>query len=77
MKWYRDHWYYVGGVIFAGLAVVMSLFGEYLDPVRRIMVVGYMGLVLHQFEEYVLPADFLWSGTSCNLGKQRFMTVTL
>ena len=36
----------------------MSLFGEYLDPVKRIMVVGYMGLVLHQFEEYVLPGGF-------------------
>ena len=40
------------------LAILMSLFGEHIDPVRRIMIVGYMGLIIHQFEEYVLPGGF-------------------
>ena len=55
LNWYRNNWYYVGGGIFVGLAIVMALFGELIDPVRRIMIVGYMGLLIHQFEEYVLP----------------------
>ena len=58
MNWYRNNWYYVGGIIFVILAILMSLFGEHIDPVRRIMVVGYMGLLIHQFEEYVLPGGF-------------------
>ena len=58
LNWYRNNWYYVGGGIFVGLAIVMALFGELIDPVRRIMIVGYMGLLIHQFEEYVLPGGF-------------------
>lgn len=58
LNWYRNNWYYVGGGIFVALAIVMSLFGELIDPVRRIMIVGYMGLLIHQFEEYVLPGGF-------------------
>ena len=57
-NWYRNNWYYVGGIIFVALAIAMSLFGEHIDPVRRIMVVGFMGLLIHQFEEYVLPGGF-------------------
>lgn len=56
--WYRNHWYYVGGVLFVILAIWMALFGELVDPVRRIMIVGFMGLLIHQFEEYVLPGGF-------------------
>ena len=56
--WYRNHWYYVGGIIFVAIAIAMALFGQYLDPVRRIMVVGFMGLLIHQFEEYVIPGGF-------------------
>ena len=58
LNWYRNKWYYVGGGIFVVLAIVMALFGEHVDPVRRIMIVGFMGLIIHQFEEYVLPGGF-------------------
>jgi len=58
IAWYRNNWYYVGGVLFVILSVGMALFGEHIDPVRRIMIVGYMGLIIHQFEEYVLPGGF-------------------
>ena len=33
LNWYRNNWYYVGGGIFVGLAIVMALFGELIDPV--------------------------------------------
>lgn len=25
VNWYRNNWYYVGGIIFVGLAIMMSL----------------------------------------------------
>ena len=28
MNWYRNNWYYVGGIIFVILAILMSLFGD-------------------------------------------------
>lgn len=37
MDWYRNNWYYVGGIIFVALAIVMSLFGEHFDPVRSLL----------------------------------------
>lgn len=58
MKFYRNNWYYVGGIIFVLLAIFMALFGEHIDPVRRIMIVAYMGLLIHQFEEYAFPGGF-------------------
>lgn len=58
MKWYRNHWYYVGGVIFVVLSFLVGLFGGSIDPVRRILIYSFMALTLHQFEEYVLPGGF-------------------
>ena len=58
MTWYRHNWYYVGGVIFALLAFGLGLFGDMLDPMRRIMIVLYMCLLAHQFEEYAVPGGF-------------------
>lgn len=68
LNWYRNHWYYVGSAIFIILAILMFLLGEHIDPVRQIMIASYMGLLIHQFEEYVLPGGFpmvwniVWSG---------------
>lgn len=58
MKQYMNNWYYVGGIIFAVLAFGLGLFGEMIDPMRRIMVVLFMCLLAHQFEEYAVPGGF-------------------
>ena len=58
MKGYMNNWYYIGGIIFAVLAFILGLFGETIDPMRRIMIVLYMCLMLHQFEEYAVPGGF-------------------
>lgn len=58
MKAYRNNWYYVGGILFAVLAFVLGLFGDMIDPMRRIMIVLYMCLLAHQFEEYAVPGGF-------------------
>ena len=58
MTAYRNNWYYVGGIIFAILAIVLGLFADYIDPMRRIMIVLFMCLLIHQFEEYAVPGGF-------------------
>ncbi len=58
MRAYMNDWYYIGGVIFAVLAFVLGLFGDMIDPMRRIMIVLFMCLLAHQFEEYAVPGGF-------------------
>ena len=58
MNWYRNNWYYVGGVIFVILAFVVGIWGPDMADTRRLMVLFFMALVLHEFEEYVLPGGF-------------------
>lgn len=58
MKAYRNNWYYVGGIIFVVLAFILGLFGDMIDPMRRIMIVLYMCVLAHQFEEYAVPGGF-------------------
>lgn len=58
MKSYMNNWYYVGGFIFAVLAVILGLFADTIDPMRRLMIVLYMCLLAHQFEEYAVPGGF-------------------
>lgn len=58
MRRYMNNWYYIGGIIFAVLALFLGLFGDMIDPMRRIMIVLYMCLILHQFEEYAVPGGF-------------------
>lgn len=58
MKFYSNNWYYIGGIIFAILAFILGLFGDMIEPMRRIMMVLYMCLLAHQFEEYAVPGGF-------------------
>jgi len=58
MSWYRNNWYYVGGILFVIMAFVVGIFGPEMEPTRRLMILFFMALVLHEFEEYVLPGGF-------------------
>lgn len=58
MNWYRNNWYYVGGILFALLAFIVGIFGPDMEPTRRIMFLFFMMMILHEFEEYVLPGGF-------------------
>lgn len=58
MKAYIRNWYYIGGIIFAVLAFALGIFGDQIDPMRKIMMVLYMSLLLHQYEEYAVPGGF-------------------
>lgn len=58
MRRYMNNWYYVGGVIFVILAFVLALFGDMIDPMRKIMIAFFMSLLIHEFEEYAVPGGF-------------------
>lgn len=58
MRKYINNWYYIGGIIFAVLALLIGMFGDTLDPMRRIMIVLFMCLLAHQYEEYAVPGGF-------------------
>ncbi|CAH1059287.1 HXXEE domain-containing protein [Paenibacillus pseudetheri] len=58
MSFYRKNWYYIGGIIFVVLSFVIGFFGGDIDPIRKILLLSFMALLVHQFEEYALPGGF-------------------
>lgn len=64
---YMHNWYYVGGIIFAVLAFTIGLIADQIDPMRRLMMVLYMCLLAHEFEEYAVPGGFptAWNYGTC------------
>jgi len=58
MFWQR-YWYYIGGVIFVILTFIMGLWGcNALDYVTVLLIFSWMGMLVHQFEEYAWPGGF-------------------
>ena len=57
-RFYCRHWSAVGGVIFAALAFATGIWGGQIPMTQRFMVLMYMALLLHEFEEYVFPGGF-------------------
>lgn len=55
MKWFCRHWYEVG-IIPAGIAFVLLLikWGD-MQALQRISLINFIGIMLHQFEEYGFP----------------------
>ncbi len=58
MKWYRDNWFYVGGILFIIPAFILILMGDGISFLRKIMFLSFMALNVHQFEEYAIPGGF-------------------
>ena len=55
MKWFCRHWYEVG-IIPAGIAFVFLIikWGD-MQVLQRISLINFIGIMLHQFEEYGFP----------------------
>lgn len=58
MNFIRRNWYYIGDVLFVALAVVLGIFWNDMSMLRRLMLMSFMALLVHQFEEYGLPGGF-------------------
>ncbi|WP_125583177.1 HXXEE domain-containing protein [Levilactobacillus cerevisiae] len=58
MKFYRQNWYFIGGIIFVGLAYFVGFWGNHLSHIQVILTYSYMAMLVHQFEEYGIPGGF-------------------
>lgn len=55
---YMRYWPVVGGVVFVALALSLGIFADSIPALQRLMVLFFMILTLHEFEEYVYPGGF-------------------
>jgi len=58
MNFYRKNWYYVGGAIFVALAIVLAVYWNDFSVLRKLMVMSFMAVLFHEFEEYAWPGGF-------------------
>jgi Protein of unknown function with HXXEE motif len=58
MPFIRRHWYNVGAVIAAGALVYLLLGWSTMGVLRRLLLLNFIVLLLHQFEEYGWPGGF-------------------
>ena len=68
MNFLRKNWYYLGGVLFVALAFCVGFWGNHIGPLRKILLLSFMALLVHQFEEYAVPGGF---PAVFNIGWQR------
>lgn len=55
MTYIRNHWYHIGGIMLAVLAAWLLIFQPDLPKIQYLLVLNFMALLAHQFEEYQLP----------------------
>jgi len=58
MDFIRRNWYYIGGMLFIVLAAVLGIFWNDISMLRKLMLMSFMALLVHQFEEYGFPGGF-------------------
>ena len=58
MKFYRRHWYDVGGILFLALAFSAGYWGQKVSHIQVILIYSFMALLVHQYEEYAAPGGF-------------------
>lgn len=57
-RFYCRYWAAIGGLIFVVLAFVVGIFGNSIPDLQRLMILLFMALLFHQFEEYIFPGGF-------------------
>ncbi len=57
-NYYIKNWYYIGSLLFVALTFLVGFFGEAIDPLQKVLLLSYMALLVHQFEEYAIPGGF-------------------
>jgi Protein of unknown function with HXXEE motif len=58
MDFMRKNWYYIGGVLFIILAMVLAYLWNDITTLQRLLMMSFMALLVHQFEEYGWPGGF-------------------
>lgn len=60
----RRHWYNIGLILAIGLLALAAIVG--MNGLQLIVLLGFVSLLLHQFEEYGLPGGEAWISTRCS-----------
>jgi hypothetical protein len=55
MKFLRRHWYDVGGIVAIGAIAYLVLFWNQMDSLVRVLLMSFIAILVHQFEEYHFP----------------------
>lgn len=72
MNFYRQNWYYLGGILFIFLAYFMGFWGgDHLTEIQLILVYSFMAMLAHQFEEYAFPGGFQGIGNIAMFGERK------
>ena len=71
MKFYRLHWYHVGGVLFVAFAYFMGFWGDHFSRIQVILTYSFMAMLLHQFEEYAMPGGLPGIGNVVMMGEKQ------
>ncbi len=72
MRFWRRNWYYIGGILFVLLAFFMGFWGcQHMERIQVILMFSWMGMLMHQFEEYALPGGFPLISNMVGLGETR------
>lgn len=58
MNYMRKNWYYLGGIIIIVLAALLVIIWNNFGMLQRLMIISFMALLAHQFEEYAWPGGF-------------------
>jgi Protein of unknown function with HXXEE motif len=54
----RKNWYYVGGGLFIVVGVILLALWARMPVPQRLLLMSFMALLVHQFEEYAWPGGF-------------------
>ena len=57
-RFYCRYWSAIGGLLFVLLAFLIGLMPGLIPTTQRMMILLFMALLFHQFEEYVFPGGF-------------------
>jgi len=55
MKFYRRHWYEIGGIIAIGAIAYLVVFWNQMDILVRLLLMSFIAILVHQYEEYGFP----------------------
>ncbi len=70
-RFYRRYWAAIGGLIFVGLAFMLGILGDTIPTMQRLMILLYMSLLFHQFEEYIFPGGFAVANNIALFGEKK------
>lgn len=55
MKWFCRHWYDIGAIVFFIALITLVLRWSEMELTQKLLLMNFMALLFHQFEEYRFP----------------------